>query len=491
MAWLGALISAGLLWLAFPPVGWGAMVFIAPVPLLWTLRRTANRWVAVAATYLFGLAFFTSLIWWVAISTRVGAAFLFPFMPLYLVPVGYVAWRFRSSRHWWLLVVGAWTVSEWFRGHWPFGGFPWGSLGTAVGDVAPLRSSAQWVGETGLSVVAIAFAAGIVLLLERQTVRPFAAAVAVGVILAVAGAIWPSRVDGTPLHVAVIQGSSPCPGQYCDSENQRIFDAHLALTRTLPAGSVDLVIWPESSAMYDADTITNPANAVAVGAEARRLNAFFLIGSSRTVGEGGFVNANVLYGPDGMVIGEYEKTQGVPFGEYIPFRRYLSWIKETRRVSLDIVAGPGPVVWDLPEGPLASVVCFEAAFPRHVRDAVRAGARFVVVTTNESGYGRSAASLQFSEMTRMRAAENGIDMVHASLTGSSAMISAGGTITERTPIMSSAILTGVVGFRTGQPTLYTRVGDWAQWLTIAAFLIGMGVEIMSRRGDRGRLPERS
>jgi apolipoprotein N-acyltransferase len=466
------------------------MVFIAPVPLLWGLRRAPSRRAALAASYLFGLAFFTALIWWVAISTRVGAAFLFPFLPLYLVPVGYVAWRFRASPRWWLLVVGAWTVSEWVRGNWPFGGFPWGSLGIAVGDVPALRESAQWVGETGLSVLAIAVAAGIVVLVERRDLRWVGASILAGVVMAIAGLIWPPRVDGTSLRVAVIQGSSPCPGQYCDNENQRIFDSHLALTRTLATGSVDLVIWPESSAMYDADTITNPANAVAVGAEARRLNAFILIGSSRTVSESGFVNANVLYGPDGMVIGEYEKTQGVPFGEYIPFRRYLSWIKETHRVTLDIVPGPGPVVWDLPQGPFASVVCFEAAFPRHVRDAVRAGARFVVVTTNESGYGHSAASLQFSEMTRMRAAENGIDMVHASITGSSAFITADGTITERTPIMSSAVLRGEVGVRTLQPTFYTRVGDLVQWLTIAALLFGLIVEVRSRREDPERSPER-
>lgn len=473
MAWLGALISAGLLWLAFPPVGWGAVVFIAPVPLLWGLRRAPTGRSAAAATYLFGLVFFTGLIWWVAISTRVGAAFLFPVMPLYLVPVGYVVWRYRSTSGWWLMVVGAWTVSEWVRGHWPFGGFPWGSLGVAVGDIPALRNSAQWVGESGLSVLAIAVAAGIVWFLDAREIRWGGAAILAGVVLAVAGLASPPTVDGTPLRVAVIQGGSPCPGQYCENENQIIFDSHLELTQTLEAGSVDLVVWPESSAMYNADTLTNPANAVAVAKEARRLNAFVLIGSSRRVGSTGFVNANVLWGPDGTYIGEYEKTQGVPFGEYIPFRRYVSWIKETRRVGLDIVPGPGPVVWDLPEGPFASVVCFEAAFARHVREAVRAGARFVVVTTNESGYGHSAASLQFSEMTRMRAAENGIDMVHASITGSSAFITADGTITERTPIMSSAILRGVVGFRTLGPTFYTRVGDWLQWLAMAAFVVGL------------------
>jgi apolipoprotein N-acyltransferase len=456
------------------------MVFIAPVPLLWGLRRARSGFVAAAATYLFGLAFFVSLIWWVAISTRVGAAFLFPFMPLYLVPVGWVVWRFRSSSRWWLLVVGAWTVSEWIRGHWPFGGFPWGSLGTAVGDIPGLRMAAQWVGETGLSVLAIAVAAGLVLLIDRKGARWAAWTVVVGIALMGMGLLSPPRVDGVPLRVAVIQGSSPCPGAYCADENQRIFDSHLALTRTLAPDSVDLVIWPESSAMYDAETVTNANNGAAVSGEAVRLHAYILVGSSRMVGTDGFVNANVLYGPDGRMIGEYEKTQGVPFGEYIPFRRYLSWIKETHRVTLDIVPGPGPIVWQLPQGPFSSVICFEAAFPRHVRAAVLDGARFVVVTTNESGYGRSAATLQFSEMTRMRAAENGIDMVHASLTGSSAMISADGTITERSPIMQTAILQGEVGFRTLGPTLYTRVGDWVQMLVIVLFLATLGVEVLRR-----------
>jgi len=452
-------------------------VFIAPVPLLWGLRRAKSRWVAVGAGYVFGLVFFTSLLWWVAISTRVGAGVLFPVMPLFVVPLSWLVWRTRSwgPGLWWMTVVGGWAATEWVRGHWPFGGFPWGSLGTAVGDIPALRATAQWVGETGLSVLAVAVAAGLVLLLERRGARWLVGAVGTALVLIVAGSLWAPHTDGSPLRVAVIQGSSPCPGRYCEGENQQIFDSHLSLTRTLVPGTVDLVIWPESSAQYDAETLTNPQNGEAVSAEAARLGAAILVGSTRTAGSNGFTNANLLYGADGHVVGEYDKRQGVPFGEYIPFRRYLGWVKEIDRVSRDMVPGEEPVVWNLAQGPIASVICFEAAFPRHVREAVRDGARVVVVTTNESGYGRSAATLQFSEMTRMRAAENGIDMVHASITGSSALITADGTITDRTPIMEPAILLGEVGFRTLGPTLYTRVGDWVQLMAIAGLILTAGL----------------
>ncbi len=475
MVWLSALASALLLWLAFPPVGWGAVVFVAPVPLLWGLRRARSRWSAIGATYVFGLVFFTLLLWWVAISTRVGAAVLFPVMPLFVVPLGWFVWRIRTwpAGYWWVSVVGGWAATEWVRGHWPFGGFPWGSLGTAVGDVPALRATAQWVGETGLSVLAVSVAAGLVLLLERRGARWVVGAVGAGLLLTIAGSLWPPQTDGDSLRVAVIQGSSPCPGRYCAGENQRIFDSHLTLTRSLAPGAVDLVIWPESSAQYEAETLTNPENQTALSAEAARLGASILVGSTRTAGEDGFTNANLLYGPDGVIVGEYDKRQGVPFGEYIPFRRYLGWVKEIDRVSRDMVPGTEPVVWELPQGRFASVICFEAAFPRHVREAVRDGARFVVVTTNESGYGRSAATLQFSEMTRMRAAENGIDMVHASLTGSSALIRADGAITKRTGIMEPAVLMGQVGFRTLAPTLYTRWGDWVQLVAIAGFAIAL------------------
>lgn len=491
---LGVVAAAFLLWLAFPPVGIGVLVFVAPVPLLLALRSAKSGAEASLLGYLFGLVFFTSLVWWVAISTRVGAPILFLFMPLYVAPYAWLVWRTRdwTPWRWWIVAVGGWTAMEWVRGTFPFGGFPWGNLGIGVGDVAPLRATAQWIGESGLSVLAIGVAAGLTMAILRRRYTWAMVPVVLALLLGVAGALFPPTTDGNPLRVAVIQGGSPCPGLVCPNQNRIIFESHLALTRTLEPGSVDLVIWPESSAQYEMETGTNPQTRDLVAAEARRLDAYVLVGSTRAAdglleglnpascnycrGEAtnGFLNVNVLFGPDGDVVGEYAKRQGVPFGEYIPGRRFLGWIKETQRVGRDIVTGSTPVVWELPQGPFASVICFEAAFPRHIREAVRAGARFAVVTTNESGYGRSSATIQFSEMTRMRAAENGIDVVHASITGSSAIIGADGTIRSRTGVQTSAVLRGTVGFRTLPPTLYTRLGDWVQWLAIVG-LFGVAV----------------
>ncbi len=60
-----ALISAALMWLSFPPVNLGFFVFVAPVPLLWALRRVRTRREAVWVGLIYGFGFFGGMLWWI------------------------------------------------------------------------------------------------------------------------------------------------------------------------------------------------------------------------------------------------------------------------------------------------------------------------------------------------------------------------------------------------------------------------------------------
>jgi apolipoprotein N-acyltransferase len=210
---------------------------------------------------------------------------------------------------------------------------------------------------------------------------------------------------------------------------------------------VDLVVWSEgSTGSFNADPVQNPEIGEAIGEEARRIGAWFLVGSDRPVSETHWVNANVVFDPEGEIVGEYQKQRPVPFGEYIPWRPVFDWIPELEQVPRDMIPGEGPVVFDLGEGiEMGSVISFEGGFSRYPRQHAKAGANFIVVATNEGSYGTTPGSDQFIGMTRMRAAELGMPVIHAAVTGKSVFIGERGELTsETTGLGTIETLTGLV-----------------------------------------------
>jgi apolipoprotein N-acyltransferase len=272
-----------------------------------------------------------------------------------------------------------------------------------------------------------------------------------------------------------VQGNSPCPAERCDNERQRITQSHLDLTRTLPSGEFDLVVWPESSTGYATDPIANPEVAVQIAAEAIRLRSYLLVGGDRPIDDEHFANVNLLFAPDGSIVGEYLKTHPVPFGEYIPWRAVFGWAERFRAASRDMVRGEGPVVFTTEWGSLGSVISFEGAFARIMRGTVREGAQLLVVATNNSSYGLGPASDQFIGMTRMHASALGVDVIHAALTGRSTIISENGTVGTLSDLFTAEILTGEVRVRSSGKTLYTKLGEWPYMLAILFFFSVLAV----------------
>jgi apolipoprotein N-acyltransferase len=293
---------------------------------------------------------------------------------------------------------------------------------------------------------------------------PFALpALAIGTALALGAVVAYDAPEPTP--VAVVQGSTPCPYEKCPpDERLRTFQQHLALTGDIEPGTVDLVVWAEgSSGSFNADPVQNEEIGEAIADEARRIGAWFLVGSDRPISEENWINANVVFDESGEIVGEYRKQQGVPFGEYIPFRPLFEWIPDLSQVPRDMIPGEGPVVFDHPEFDLGSVISFEGSFPRYARGHVLAGADVIVIATNEGSYGMTAVSDQFIGMTRMRAAELGVPVIHAAVTGKSVIIDRRGALTsDVSGLGTTEIVYGEV--QPGIPTFYARVGDWLMYL---------------------------
>jgi len=491
---VAAVISAALMWLSFPPVNLGFLVFVAPFPLLWALRRVKNRREAVRVGMLYGFIFFGGTLWWIFLIGAVAWVPLVTTLAVYITAYALLMYAVRlwSPLLWWVVAVGGWTLFEFLRSHWPLGGFPWGAVGFPVGTIPGARGAAQWIGPTGWGVLVIAFAAALVLLAEEEVDRrPLEVVAALIVALSVAGLVLSPEAGGTAVRVAIVQGNSPCPREHCENEKQQIYESHLSLTRTLEAGSADLVVWAEDSFGGSFNPTFNPEVAAQMAGESVRIGAYLLAGGSRSAGPANWENFNVLFAPDGSIVGEYLKRHPVPFGEFVPARELLKFIPQLDQVPRDLIRGEGPVVFPMTVGggtfQLGSVISFEGAFPRYLRSEVKAGAQLLVVATNEGSFGRSPASDQLIGMVRLNAAALGVDVVHAAVTGHSTLVKADGSLGRtKTGLFTGEVLHGTVRVQESRRTLYAVVGDWLEVVAIGVGVIALVVGWRNPRDFRIR-----
>jgi apolipoprotein N-acyltransferase len=466
-----ALASGAALALAFPPFGLGPFALFAPAGLLLTvggLRPVAR----IALGALFGLAFFGILLAWVLRAgvhawigltvTEAAFAALFAWAAGRALERGPIVGSLGASAIWVL-------VMEVFRSRIPLGGFPWGSLGDPLVGT-PLVAFAPIAGGIGMAWVA-AYVSGLVAASVRGRRRPAAwGLVSVVALVALSVPFGPHSSEGSTLDVAIVQGNVPLPPEPASPERTaQVLSDHVALTRTIPPGSVDVVIWPEGVVDLAGPRPSIGAPAPHPLAElATSLDAWFLAGLVSDADLARFRNSVLSVTPSGSVAGVYDKQHAVPFGEYVPWRRYLGFISALRAVTKDMVPGGDPRLVPVPGGRVGTPISYEVVFSRIVRGFAARGAQAIVVPTNTSSFGSDAATAEQQLLsTRMRAVELGLWVVQSSPSGISAVVDPSGQVVARTGLYKATILRGSIKLAPAS-TLFARWGEGPVVLLAAA-----------------------
>jgi apolipoprotein N-acyltransferase len=259
-------------------------------------------------------------------------------------------------------------------------------------------------------------------------------------------------------------------------------ERHLSLASAPP----ELVIWGEGAldpgALGDPVTLSRVTEAIAA------VGAPTLAGAVVTDPDGSQHTSTLAFDGRGRAAGRYDKVHLVPFGEYVPWRGVLErWIDAVDQVPVDRVPGDGVEilrVGGLP--PIGTPICYENSFPSIDRDMVRRGAGLLVVMINNASYGRTAASEQHLQMSRLRAVENGRWVVHAAVSGISAFIDPSGRVVDRRGLFEPAVMRREVVAST-RSTAFTRFGDWVPW---GGLVLVLGLVALPRRERRAmRTPE--
>ena len=547
-----ALASSLMLWLSFTPVELAPAAWLALVPILQLCRLQSLPVWSFSLIWFAGFGWGVATLQWmrlghpamyialVALSLWVGL-----FFPVFV-------WMTRRTVQCrcplWLAAPIVWTALEFARAH-LLTGFSWYYLGHSQYRWTALIQISDITGSYGVSFVVALVSAAIAVRVPASFLRRWnldiadashggsnRSAVCTIVILSAClgyGLLRQVPADGFPKGpvVALIQGNFPPELKHDSKLTLNRFRVHNTLMQNSIPLQPDFVVWPETMFPWpertvaegvsdeeilaqvplevlreygkDAHLIVEPFRNQEVqrslAGHAQGTGAALVIGLEATVAERNgprTFNSAAFIRPDLGYVSRYDKIHRVIFGEYIPLRDLLPWLRDLTPFGAGFGISAGTDVRLFEYGPwnAAPLICFEDTVPHLVRRMAAqkspegTPADLLINLTNDAWFHGSSELDQHLITAAFRCVENRIPMVRSVNGGISAFIDGNGCIREPGRIMKmdeplqsvatfqelgslrdpetgswhrqfSGIVSGQVPLDP-RTSLYTQFGDW-------------------------------
>jgi apolipoprotein N-acyltransferase len=492
VALLASCLSALLMYLSFPPVGLGALAWIAPLPLLLLVKIEKPTRRMLLASYLGGLAFWLPALQWMRLGDPTMypawfalATYLAAYTPAFVFMSRTLVHRWR-----WPLVVAAplvWVGLEFARGSLLLTGFGWYLLGHSQHRWIELIQVCDVIGTYGLGGIVLlpaCFAATMIpeVWLGRWGFLPPAdamhvellkaadqarttrwylvrAAVPLAVVAMVLGYGYARRGMGefkAGPRVALVQANIPAVVNPRAEDWPRAHQRYMRLTGQAVREQPDLVVWPEGMFRWPqlvvAEGVTPEQLAASPRAReiehlqqldvpqrlkniAEMSGAAFLTGlttlEATPTGLRYYNSAGFVLPQQGYV-GRYDKMHRVPFGEYVPLVEYLPFLAGFTPYadSTGLTAGTAPRIFEYKQVRYAPVICYEDTVAAVVRRVVRqTGEPDVLVNVSNDGWFHGSSEHDQHLLTSVfRCVETRTPMVRAANMGISAIIDGDGVV---------------------------------------------------------------
>ncbi len=494
-----AIFSGLLLTASFPKIGIDLLAWIGLVPLLVALRGLTPK-AGFRIGFIAGTVHFLSLLYWlVPVMKTYGylpgylsitilflfsavLALFFAVFSMVLIGVGKKPWSCL------IILPPVWVSVEYIR-TFIFTGFPWELLGYSQFEQLHLIQISDIFGVYGVSfLVALSNAAIYFCILyftkmrwQRSEIPGRLAAVAVIIsVTAMASTVvyglW--RIKAVDQYIAaspnakttVVQGNIEQLTKWDPDFQIATVKKYTRLSQTAVSDKPDLVIWPESATPFYFGYEKVPSEMVLEGI--RRVNSDFLFGSPSFAQKDNIIEYYVsayLVSPQQKTVGRYDKAHLVPYGEYVPLKKWLPFLGKIVAHVGDFVAGAKGKTIPWRNEKLGIQICYEIIFPGLSRAMVKNNAALLVNITNDAWFGKTSGPYQHFSMTVFRAVENRRALARSANTGISGFIDPVGRILASTPLLNDAVITRSLPLLDIK-TLYTRFGDVFAWACLAATL---------------------
>lgn len=529
--YLLALLSAFILWLAWPPIPYSSILLLVGfVPLLIALENIIRSNYTKKGTKIFWTAFLTGVVWntasiyWVfnAVSAFLpsGVALLISLIPFGLAPILmalvfrlYFELRKKRNITWSFVgLISLWIGYEYLHQTWDLA-FPWMTLGNGFANFHQLI---QWYSYTGVygGTLWIWITNVLVFLAYWQYKQNIKAISSTKLNIAVVSMIIiPSGISLfqyysyeeyiNPSQVVVVQPNIDPYQKFGTISSQEQIENLIQLSESVAKPNTEFFIWPETAisnenginetdfrdyAAYNRiETFLEKYynGNVLSGVESYELYNDQITKTARPFA-GQFLesyNSSVLI--DGSSkLQFYHKSKLVPGVEQMPFDKALDFMKPLFAQFGGTTGGYGsdsiPTVFYSQSGiGIAPVICYESIWGDYVAQYVKQGAQLIAIVTNDGWWKNTSGKDQHLEYAKLRAIENRRWVARSANTGISGFINQRGDIVQQTSWWVPIALSQEVNLNE-EITFYTESGDLIVYIGLLGCLLALGLIILPK-----------
>lgn len=489
---LSAILCGILLTLSFPPWKLGWIAYFAFIPLLRAIGETKPL-DSFKLGLIAGLTHYLTLIYWIVfvlghygglnIATSICILLLFSFyLSLYPALFSLLVYYIKKAPFPLLLSAGIWVSLEYLRAK-IFTGFPWCLTGYSQSNLLILIQIADIAGVYGVSFLIMSFNVLISTIIFNNPFKisnkdiKFEIIIIIFLIIATIGygyyKLYNKVAHDSSVSIAIIQGNIDQSIKWDEEYQGKTLETLVELSSSVYDLKPDLIIWPETSVpFFFQDEIPLKKEILNVS---RQSGADLIFGSPAYAVDGSTRYLNRVYAlsPEGMILGEYDKVHLVPFGEYVPLKKFLPFVDRLVQAAGDFESGK-EVTPIISSGiSLGILICFEIIFPEISREQTNKGAKLLANLTNDAWFGKTSAPYQHLSMAVFRAVENRRPLVRAANTGFSAFIGPDGNIISRSMLFTKTVMVQKIGIDSSELTFYTQHGD-----TLIIFIIILSLALL-------------
>jgi len=303
-----------------------------------------------------------------------------------------------------------------------------------------------------------------------------------------------SEPSGRIVKATLIQPSIPQTLIWDASKDTERFKELISLSEQALTNQTDVLMWPEAAVpkllRYDKETFEAVTNL------ARRHRVWMIVGSDDAEPrphavdreEPDYFNSSFLISPEGELAERYVKRNLVIFGEYVPLKRWLPFLKYLTPIEGGFTAGTHPVPFHLGSLKIKTqvLICYEDTFPHLAREEVDANTDLLVNLTNDGWFDEGAAQWQQAATGLFRAVENHRPLIRCANNGLTCWVDAHGVLRdifrdESGSVYGKGFLRAEIPLPAEEAghmlTFYTRHGDWFGWGCVGITAVLLGVRL--------------